>query len=141
MTIAESVYRQLALQGVELQPSQDNLGFSVPKGVNVDDLLTLATLYASDIRNLMRDQSQEAPAVDTGPPKPHINQHGDLVIPFNSDRRYRWWEDGGQRISETLAELYVSWEIWRRYTDEPYPYEKRDVIDGGECEDRRPNEN
>jgi hypothetical protein len=43
--------------------------------------------------------------VHTPAPKPFLDAEDDLVIPFDSDSRYHWW-NGGQPISETLRELY-----------------------------------
>jgi hypothetical protein len=37
-------------------------------------------------------------------PKPHFHQCGDLVIPFNSPRRYHWWT-GGQSVEDTIKEM------------------------------------
>jgi len=49
-------------------------------------------------------------SVDMLPPEnpaalPRIGPAGELVIPLNAPRRYRWWQ-GGQPPSETLKELY-----------------------------------
>lgn len=46
-------------------------------------------------------QLLEAEQVKT---KPYLDAEGDLVIPWNSDPKYHWW-NGGQSISETLREL------------------------------------
>lgn len=51
--------------------------------------------------------------------RPYINDRGELIIPFESDRRYRWWA-GGQSIAAILRELHASREVWERYTDVPY---------------------
>lgn len=37
-------------------------------------------------------------------PRPYFNGNGDLVIPFDSPRRYHWWA-GGQSVSETIREI------------------------------------
>ncbi|SRR6266496_52571 len=44
--------------------------------------------------------------VDEEDPKalPYLDATGELRIPFNCPKKYRWWQ-GGQTISETLAEL------------------------------------
>lgn len=51
-------------------------------------------------------------------PPPYINKSGTLVIPFNSDPKYHWW-NGGQSIRDTLRELGASDEIIRKYKS-PY---------------------
>ncbi|HHT9106702.1 MAG TPA: hypothetical protein ACFYD7_12650 [Candidatus Wujingus californicus] len=50
-------------------------------------------------------------------PLPYLD-NGILRIPFDSDKRYRWWQKG-QSITETLRELNASDEIVRRYKS-PY---------------------
>lgn len=46
--------------------------------------------------------------------KPYINIQGDLVIPFDSDPKYHWW-NGGQSVHKTLLELNTSPEIIKKY--------------------------
>lgn len=36
--------------------------------------------------------------------KPYIASNGDLVIPFDSDPKYHWW-NGGQGVEQTRTEL------------------------------------
>lgn len=36
--------------------------------------------------------------------RPFIDNDGGLVIPFESDSRYRWWA-GGQSVEETMKEI------------------------------------
>jgi hypothetical protein len=36
--------------------------------------------------------------------RPRIDGNGDLLIPFDAEAKYRWWQ-GGQSVAETLAEL------------------------------------
>lgn len=38
--------------------------------------------------------------------RPWIDERGCLVIPFNSPVKYRWWQQGGQSVMETLKELF-----------------------------------
>ena len=42
-------------------------------------------------------------------PLPYFDLDGGLVIPFDCDPRYRWWERG-QLPSETKAELKGKWK-------------------------------
>ena len=46
--------------------------------------------------------------------RPYINARGELIIPFDSEAKYRWWA-GGQSITKTLAELDAPPDVWRRY--------------------------
>src|SRR3990172_11751347 len=36
--------------------------------------------------------------------KPYVTDYGSLVIPWNSDSRYHYW-NGGQSVCDTLSEL------------------------------------
>ena len=49
--------------------------------------------------------------------KPYIDERGTLVIPADADPRYFYWAKCGQSLYETLRELNVSDEVWKRYTD------------------------
>jgi hypothetical protein len=40
---------------------------------------------------------------------PHLTPGGTLVIPFNSDPKYHWWQ-GGQSVKQTLAEVWARLE-------------------------------
>lgn len=49
--------------------------------------------------------------------EPYITPEGELVVPFDSDPRFHFWKKCGQSIFDTLRELNVSDEIWKKYTD------------------------
>jgi hypothetical protein len=49
--------------------------------------------------------------------RPHINARGELIVPFESDRRFHWWA-GGQTIRATLLELGASGDVLARYVDD-----------------------
>jgi hypothetical protein len=51
---------------------------------------------------------------------PYIDNHGTIIIPFNSDQKYRYW-NGGQPLSDTLLELNAPEDIWGKHTEKPYP--------------------
>lgn len=63
-------------------------------------------------RHLMEElRAHKAEAVEylrRAQPLPFFEADGNLVIPFNSDPRYRWW-DGGQGAGETEREV-KSWK-------------------------------
>jgi hypothetical protein len=46
------------------------------------------------------------------PPKdsPYIDHAGTIIIPFNADPKYHYW-NGGQPLSQTMIELNVTNEI------------------------------
>jgi len=39
-------------------------------------------------------------------PNPYFDKDGIVVIPFDSNRKYHWW-NGGLSVAETAAELAV----------------------------------
>jgi hypothetical protein len=45
---------------------------------------------------------------------PHINVRGELIVPFDSDLKYHWW-NGGQSILMTLRELGAPPDVFARY--------------------------
>jgi hypothetical protein len=51
---------------------------------------------------------------------PLIGHTGDIIIPFNADSKYHFW-NGGQHLSDTLMELNAPEDIWDRHTIKPYP--------------------
>ena len=51
---------------------------------------------------------------------PHIDNSGTIVIPFNADPKYQYW-NGGQPLLETLLELKAPEDIWRKHTERQYP--------------------
>ena len=60
---------------------------------------------ASGVTQETSSSGQAWPSVkDTEPPRPYINNRGNLVIPFSSPRKYHYWR-GGQRLADTLREI------------------------------------
>ena len=56
------------------------------------------------------------------PPKdsPYIDPTGTLIIPFNADQKYHYW-NGGQPLTETLLELNAPEDILKNHIETPYP--------------------
>lgn len=54
-------------------------------------------------------------AVKEAPTKPYINDADELILPFESDPKYFWWNEG-QSIIDTLNELKAPEEIIKRYS-------------------------
>ena len=75
--------------------------------------VTPANKLTDDLRAEIRQQKDEMLALLT---RPHINSRGELIVPFNSDPRYHWW-NGGQPVRETLLELDAPPEVLARYVD------------------------
>ena len=51
---------------------------------------------------------------------PYMDNTGGIIIPFNADAKYHYW-NGGQPLSDTLMELNITEDIWRKHTEKPYP--------------------
>ena len=52
--------------------------------------------------------------------KPYIDANGTIVIPFNINQKYHFW-NGGQPLSVTLQELNATEDIWNKHVEKPYP--------------------
>jgi len=53
------------------------------------------------------DKSQAPPpAANPELPAPYLTAGGTLVIPFNSDPKFHYW-NGGQKVAKTMASLRV----------------------------------
>ncbi|MFH1080762.1 MAG: hypothetical protein V1766_10995, partial [Pseudomonadota bacterium] len=50
---------------------------------------------------------------------PCIDQTGAIIIPFNADPKYHYW-NGGQSLADTLMELNAPENVWRNHTEKPY---------------------
>ncbi|MEP7338017.1 MAG: hypothetical protein ABI977_09765 [Acidobacteriota bacterium] len=48
-------------------------------------------------------------------PPPYLTGEGELRISLNTPPRYRHWQEGGQSIWATLAELGAPLATWRRH--------------------------
>jgi hypothetical protein len=51
---------------------------------------------------------------------PYIDSYGHIVIPFNSDSKYHFW-NGGQHLAVTLQEMNLTEDVWKKHTEKPYP--------------------
>jgi len=51
---------------------------------------------------------------------PYIHHTGDIIIPFNADQKYHFW-NGGQHLCDTLMELDAPQDVWGNHTLKPYP--------------------
>lgn len=50
---------------------------------------------------------------------PYIDPTGTMIIPFNADPKYHYW-NGGQPLTEILTELNIAKDIWHKHTEKPY---------------------
>jgi hypothetical protein len=51
---------------------------------------------------------------------PYFDNNGSIIIPFNFDQKYHFW-NGGQPVSENLMVLNAPEHIWSKHTVSPYP--------------------
>lgn len=58
-------------------------------------------------------------------PRPYLDEDGRLRIPIDTDPKYRWWEEGGQDVWDTMIELEVPEKerlrVFRLYARENLP--------------------
>ena len=62
----------------------------------------------------------EAGNNDNAATPPYIDASGCLHIPFNAPKKYRWWQQGGQSVLDTLEELGANKAIKAKYTPTGY---------------------
>ena len=58
------------------------------------------------------------------PDKPHLDERGNLVIPFTcADNRYKYWKKEGLSLEEILEEIGAPEDVTARYLppDKPAP--------------------
>lgn len=51
---------------------------------------------------------------------PYIDNAGNVIVPFNADPKYHFW-NGGQSLSKTLLEIKANENTWDRHIEKPYP--------------------
>ncbi len=56
---------------------------------------------------------------NNGPPRPYLDGNGGLIIPFDADPKYHWW-NGGQSLRETLLELGATPDILACYVEQTH---------------------
>jgi hypothetical protein len=56
----------------------------------------------------------------TNTTNPYIDDSGNIVVPFNANPKYHFW-NGGQSLADTLLEINVTENIWSKHTEKPYP--------------------
>lgn len=65
-------------------------------------------LLTDEVREIISDNRavlvDELTKIEAELPRPYFHRGADLVIPFNSPKRYHWWA-GGQSVKETMEEI------------------------------------
>jgi hypothetical protein len=72
-----------------------------------------ADRITDDLRQQIRQCKSAMVALLT---RPYLNEQKELIISFESDRKYHWWA-GGQSILDTLRELSAPSDVLARYVD------------------------
>jgi hypothetical protein len=98
------LFQQLKSKGLTLELIDDHL---VLRGEIVD---TLTLEKIKDNKGLLKEYLKSQDGTD----KPYVARDGELVIPFDSDPRYHYW-NGGQSIDATLKELGAGEKIAAKY--------------------------
>jgi len=84
----------------------DTLRIEAPMGAVTDQMKDRLAEHKQEIVRILKNIQAAN--------QPYINERGVLVIPCDSESRYRWWA-GGQTILETLRELKASPEVIAMY--------------------------
>lgn len=85
-------------------------------------ILTLAGIFNIHAARDFADRKPRKGIINhmTQTDSPYIDQTGAIIIPFNSDPKYHYW-NGGQSLSDTLMELNVPENVWKNHTERAYP--------------------
>lgn len=96
---AIQIISQLDDYGVEMTPNGDKIKFLFDKtNPPPKDLIEAAREHKLEIIAELNIRIRGASA------EPYIMKNGDLCIPFNSDKKFHWW-DGGMSAAETRKHL------------------------------------
>lgn len=68
------------------------------------DKITISKFCETVFKSVDKKEGWEAPCI----------KNNNIVIPFNSPKKYRWW-DGGQSLFDTLKEMGAPEEILEKY--------------------------
>ena len=104
MNQAQELIREIEKVGASIGLDTDcaTLRIEAPRGALTSEQKDELAIHKQDIIQILKDIQAAN--------QPYINEHGVLVIPFDSDPRYHWWA-GGQSVLETLRELNASPEV------------------------------
>ena len=50
---------------------------------------------------------------------PYLDHSGNVIVPFNADPKYHFW-NGGQSLAATLLEINATEKIWNKHVEKPY---------------------
>ena len=90
------IVEELDRRGVSVWLIGDKLRV-FPKSFLTDEVRRIVTENRATLVDELRK-------IESGLPRPYFHQCGDLVIPFNSPKKYHWWV-GGHTVRETITEI------------------------------------
>lgn len=100
----------------------DNAGLVLRVLISGDLSVSPATALTPELRAALREHKAAVIRLI----HPHLNEQGDLVIPFRSASKYHHWR-GGQSLYATLREIDAPAEVIRRHAppelEDCYRYE------------------
>jgi hypothetical protein len=111
---AAALIDELTARGVHLWVEDDRLKFKAPAGELTDEDKARLTEHKADLLALLAGNSAKPEPMCEGTP-PYLTEGNELIIPLFTPKRYRYWQDSGQSIWVTLAELGAPLETWRRH--------------------------
>jgi hypothetical protein len=94
------IYREFLLRGFRFQVTENRLDVKGTIEPLTPDLIGLLKAHKSEIMVLVAEWQKGGP---------FLQPNGNLVIPFNADNKYHWW-NGGKSLTE----------IRREFSDGPY---------------------
>jgi len=104
---ARELIREIEKVGGSIQLKDGGrLRIEAPKGTLTDDIRKTLAVHKKEILQALKDTRTAN--------QPYINEDGVLVIRFDSDPKYHWW-NGGQSALETLRELKAPPEVLAMY--------------------------
>jgi len=97
---ASRIFEEVYQRGGELSVVGGRLRYRIPKTTWSQDLISDLKTHKSELIRLILQLT----------PKPYIDKHGDLIIPFGCLSQYRWWDD---RVEDLMTIKEIRAEIER----------------------------
>jgi len=98
----------LRRRGFTLWIANDRIRYKGTREPLTPDLLAELKSNKPDLIRILEDE-RPAPLTTQmgheGTNEPYLTQSGDMVIPFSSDIRFRWWRPGSQRSWDIREQL------------------------------------
>jgi len=88
----DSYMSALMAKGIAVSLRQNQLKLEYPPGILTDQIRQYLKNNKQSIIDHLRGKDNK--------PLPRINKGGDLIIPFDSDPKFHWW-NGGMSAKET----------------------------------------